>query len=91
MAASVVVATRGPVHRDPVLAAKPDGTPWRNSGAASAFANSWAVPNRSAGSFSNPFRTAASTLGGTERRCAVAEGGASSKILASTACALPPR
>ena len=59
-------------------------------GLTSAPANSAAVANRSAGSFSSAVSTAASTAGGMLRRCAVSPAGSAVITLATMACAVGP-
>jgi hypothetical protein len=57
---------------------------------ASASANSAADSKRSAGSFSSAVSTAASTCGGTVRRCPVMSAGSPVITLATIACAVGP-
>ena len=57
----------------------------RNPGSPSASANAFAVSNRSAGSFSSAFATAAATFGGTDLRTS-ATGRASSAMIFTTIC-----
>ena len=59
-------------------------------GAASAWANSAAVPNRSAGSFSSAVSTAVSTCGGMVWRCGRSGRGLSVTTRATIACAVEP-
>jgi hypothetical protein len=52
--------------------------------------NSFALSNRSAGSFSMDFVTVAATCGGTVRRRSVSGLGSSVRIRTNTLCALGP-
>ena len=56
----------------------------------SASANSAALANRSAGSFSSAVRTASSTASGTRSRCRWSDAGFSVITLAMIACAVLP-
>ena len=57
---------------------------------ASASPNSWAEPQRSAGSFCSAVRTASSTAGGTVGRLGRSGGGCSVSTFATIACELGP-
>src|SRR5512135_2045150 len=61
-----------------------------NPGVASAWANSAALPNRSAGTFSRAWSTAALTLGGTARRSSIGGRGGSASSLETTAWLVGP-
>ena len=61
------------------------------AGFASASANVFALSNRSAGSFSNAFATAAATFGGTDLRSCVTGAADSVMIFMMICCAEPPR
>ena len=67
----------------PAMPAK--GSPYRKCSSLSALPKSCADLNRSAGSFSKAFRTAASTFAGMEARCLTADTGSPAMILPSTA------
>jgi ABC-type transporter Mla maintaining outer membrane lipid asymmetry permease subunit MlaE len=62
-----------------------------NPGLPSASANAVALANRSAGSFSSAFATAAATLGGTVFRNCVTAATGSAMIFMMICCAEPPR
>ena len=61
-----------------------------NAGLPSAAANSAALANRSAGSFSSAFATAAATFGGTDLRSSVTGRAPSVMIFMMICCAEPP-
>ncbi len=65
-------ATERGLHGPEPAAAPVAASPCLNAGSASARANSCALVNRSAGSFSSAFRMAASTLAGTVDRLVLA-------------------
>ena len=85
--AAIASRFHGPASEE---ALTPAASPWRKPGSAKALANSCAEANRSAGSFSRAFRTAASTFAGTDERSSVTDTGLPPMILPSTAWAVLP-
>ena len=61
-----------------------------NAGLLNASASSFAVPNRSAATFSNAFAVAAATWGGTDYRNSATGRASSATIFITIACADPP-
>ena len=91
-AANAVVTTvtrfHGPLAGSRATAACVAGSV--NAGFVNASANSFAVPNRSAASFSNACAVAAATCGGTDLRNSVTGCTTSARIFMTIACADPP-
>ncbi len=89
-AATVGQAKRPRDRRGPPAARGTAAVSTVNAGLVSASANSSAVPNRSAGSFSSALASAAATFGGTDLRNFVTAVASSVTIFMMICCAVEP-